>query len=161
MGLTRVTGNIIGLGVSVSGIITATDFIKADGSPVGGGALGTAITGSNHIYYVDNVLGIGATLTVTVPDTTGNNIAFTQYPEISVNGDADLIISDGDDLILDVLGISTESSSNVVVGNLRATGTAPVTSTSTGTAGDIRYDSNYVYICTSNNTWKRASLATW
>ena len=43
MGLTRVTGNIIGLGVSVSGIVTATDFHKADGSPIGGGGLGTAI----------------------------------------------------------------------------------------------------------------------
>ena len=138
MGLTRVTGNIIGLGVSVSGIITATDFIKADGSPVGGGGLGTAITGSNSIYYVDNVLGIGATLTVTVPDTTGNNIAYTQYPEISVNGDADLIISDGDDLLLDVLGIgtdsvvSTTSSTGDIIGNVTGNVTGNLTGNVTG-----------------------------
>ena len=108
MGLTRVTGNIIGLGVSVSGIVTATDFHKADGSPIGGGGLGTAISESNDIYFVDNILGIGATVTVTVPDTTGNNTAYTQYPEIAVDGDADLIISDGDDLVLDILGIGTD-----------------------------------------------------
>ena len=38
---------------------------------------------------------------------------------------------------------------------------APATASSTGTPGDIRYDSNYVYICIANNTWKRAALATW
>ena len=161
MGLTRVTGNIIGLGVSVSGIITATDFIKADGSPVGGGGLGTAITGSNSIYYVDNVLGIGATLTVTVPDTTGNNIAYTQQPEISVNGDADLIISDGDDLLLDVLGIGTDSVVSTISGEVTLEGTAPTTATDSGVAGNIRYDDNYVYVCIATNTWKRSALSTW
>ena len=38
---------------------------------------------------------------------------------------------------------------------------APATASSTGTAGDIRYDSNYVYICVATDTWKRAALATW
>ena len=38
---------------------------------------------------------------------------------------------------------------------------APATASSTGTPGDIRYDSSYVYICIANNTWKRAALATW
>ena len=38
---------------------------------------------------------------------------------------------------------------------------APTTASSNGTAGDIRYDSNYVYICVATDTWKRAALATW
>ena len=38
---------------------------------------------------------------------------------------------------------------------------APASASATGTAGDIRYDSNYVYICVATNTWKRAALATW
>ena len=38
---------------------------------------------------------------------------------------------------------------------------APATASSTGSAGDIRYDSGYVYICVATNTWKRASLTTW
>ena len=42
-----------------------------------------------------------------------------------------------------------------------ATSAAPVTASSTGTAGEIRYDANYVYICVATNTWKRAALATW
>ena len=38
---------------------------------------------------------------------------------------------------------------------------APVTASSAGSVGDIRYDSGYVYICVATNTWKRAALATW
>lgn len=38
---------------------------------------------------------------------------------------------------------------------------APATASSTGTAGEIRYDSGYVYICIATNTWKRAALTTW
>jgi hypothetical protein len=37
----------------------------------------------------------------------------------------------------------------------------PETSSSSGNTGDIAYDSNYVYICTSANTWKRSALTTW
>ena len=40
-------------------------------------------------------------------------------------------------------------------------GNAPSTASSTGSAGDIRYDSGYVYICVATDTWKRAALTTW
>jgi len=38
---------------------------------------------------------------------------------------------------------------------------APLTSTAAGTAGDVRYDADYVYICVATNTWKRSPLQTW
>jgi hypothetical protein len=44
---------------------------------------------------------------------------------------------------------------------LRAQGTAPATAGATGTAGDIRYDADYIYVATATNTWKRAAIATW
>jgi len=34
-------------------------------------------------------------------------------------------------------------------------------STNTGTAGQICWDANYIYVCTALNTWKRAALSTW
>jgi hypothetical protein len=37
----------------------------------------------------------------------------------------------------------------------------PATSNAAGAAGQITWDSNYIYICVATNTWKRASLATW
>lgn len=38
---------------------------------------------------------------------------------------------------------------------------APAAANSAGTPGQIAYDANYVYICVANDTWKRASIATW
>jgi hypothetical protein len=37
----------------------------------------------------------------------------------------------------------------------------PSTAASTGTAGQIVWDSNYVYVCVAANTWKRANISTW
>lgn len=37
----------------------------------------------------------------------------------------------------------------------------PASGTDTGTKGDISWDSNYLYICTSGDTWKRTSLSSW
>ncbi len=37
----------------------------------------------------------------------------------------------------------------------------PATSSATGTAGDICWDANYLYICTATNTWRRIAHATW
>ena len=42
-----------------------------------------------------------------------------------------------------------------------AVSTVPATSSSTGLAGQIAYDTTYVYICVASNTWKRAALSTW
>jgi len=39
--------------------------------------------------------------------------------------------------------------------------TVPASSTDTGTKGDISWDSNYLYVCTSGDTWKRAAMSTW
>ena len=41
------------------------------------------------------------------------------------------------------------------------TSAVPATASSTGSIGQMAADSEYVYVCTAPNTWKRASLATW
>jgi hypothetical protein len=37
----------------------------------------------------------------------------------------------------------------------------PASSGASGNQGDIAWDSDYLYVCTSVNAWKRAALATW
>jgi len=37
----------------------------------------------------------------------------------------------------------------------------PATAGATGTEGSIRWDADYIYICTGTNTWKRVAIATW
>jgi hypothetical protein len=36
---------------------------------------------------------------------------------------------------------------------------APISSTASGTLGEIRIDGNYIYVCTATNTWVRSILA--
>lgn len=50
---------------------------------------------------------------------------------------------------------------NIFAANLVISNSVPANSTSSGIPGTIRFDSSYVYICTSNNVWKRATLNTW
>lgn len=37
----------------------------------------------------------------------------------------------------------------------------PASASAAGTAGMIRFDASYIYICTATDTWKRAAIATW
>lgn len=112
--------------LDVAGIVSATSYY-GDGSNLEGVAsagLGTAISETppaDVIYYTNTSLSIGSTLTIDAPSSS--NVAYTQYAEIEVLDDADLIIADGDDFIPDVLGLTTEGSSN------------------TGTGGRVRADS--------------------
>jgi len=48
-----------------------------------------------------------------------------------------------------------------VAANAMLKGTVPATPTSTGVAGTIAYDSDFIYICTATNTWRRVAIATW
>ena len=42
-----------------------------------------------------------------------------------------------------------------------ATAKTPSSESDTGTAGEICWDSSYIYVCTATDTWKRAALSTW
>ena len=98
--------------LDVVGIVSATSFY-GDGSNLEGvasaglgTALGSGTNGLEVIYYTDKVLTVSDDITVDPPATT--NIAYTQYSEIEVANTKDLIVADGDDLVPDILGLSTE-----------------------------------------------------
>tara|TARA_Y100001978_G_scaffold170974_1_gene160558 strand:- start:4013 stop:5434 length:1422 start_codon:yes stop_codon:yes gene_type:complete len=115
--LTLDGSNNVGLGstqpaskFNVTGIVSATSFF-GDGSNLDGVAsagLGTALGESEPldvVYYTDKFLNITDDTTITVP--TGSDVAYTQYAEIVVADSKDLIISDGDEFVPDILGITT------------------------------------------------------
>jgi hypothetical protein len=127
------TTNRVGLGsenptakLNVAGIVSATAFY-GDGSNLDGVAsagLGTAISDTapgDVIYYTDTTLGINTDITIDHPNSS--NVSYTQYQEIAVADGIDFIVSDGDEFIPDVLGLST-------------TGITPLT----GAGGRIRAD---------------------
>lgn len=37
----------------------------------------------------------------------------------------------------------------------------PATSSSEGELGEIRFDSNYIYVCVASKTWKRVAISSW
>lgn len=37
----------------------------------------------------------------------------------------------------------------------------PANASDTGTAGQIKWDSSYIYVCIAANTWKRVAISTW
>ena len=37
----------------------------------------------------------------------------------------------------------------------------PASATAAGVVGSIRWDANFIYVCTSTNTWKRISISSW
>jgi hypothetical protein len=39
--------------------------------------------------------------------------------------------------------------------------TVPASASATGTAGEISWDANYIYVCVATDTWKRVAIATW
>jgi hypothetical protein len=62
----------------------------------------------------------------------------------------------------------SRSSGNAVFYNLVtapqlrvSTSNAPASATATGASGMIRWDANYIYVCTATDTWKRVAIATW
>ena len=119
----RSTGNAV-----FSGVITASKFVGDISQATGAAAgLGTALSQTqtdplNKIYYTNRVLSISTTTTVDPPATA--SAAYTQYTDLSISNGADLIIKDGDELVPDVLGISTT--------------TLPTTDTVTNTGGRLR-----------------------
>ena len=106
---TVLVGTAITLG-GASGIVSATSFY-GDGSNLDGVAsagLGTALSeegAGSVIYYTDSVLGIGSTVVVDPPSST--RVAYTQYSDVSLDENVDLIVAEGDDFVPDVLGLST------------------------------------------------------
>ena len=104
--------------LNVVGVVSATSFY-GDGSNLEGvtsAGLGTAISDVetsplNLIYFVNNDLNITATTTLDVPSTAtlsadGFRVAYTNYSNIIVDDTFDFIISDGDELVPDVLSLS-------------------------------------------------------
>lgn len=63
------------------------------------------------------------------------------------------------------LGIGTTSPTNKIDVNsdsLRLrTAKTPASATASGSAGEVCWDANYVYVCVATNTWKRAAISSW
>ena len=99
--------------LNASGIVTAGQFV-GDGSRITGViGLGTAIISNTpvlgNIFYRNNTLSVGSTVTMDVPSVAESNVGYTHHSDLAVEDGADFIVADGDEFIADVLGIGTDT----------------------------------------------------
>ena len=99
--------------LNASGIVTAGQFVGNGSRITGVIGLGTAITHSTpvlgNIFYRNNTLSVGSTVTMDVPSAAESNVGYTHHSDLAVEDGADFIVADGDEFVADVLGIGTDS----------------------------------------------------
>jgi len=86
----------------------------------------------------------------------GNQITFTEVPLTS--DIVDVRFLGAAVTINNTLTDNLTVTGNLTLGGVLLAPLATKTSTSTGTAGQIAWDANYIYVCTATNTWKRVAL---
>ena len=154
-------------------------FTTPDGSVNGTAALTIHCDSSAEFYgnvtidgYVAGDLGVYGNITVydgndnvVATITTDGNITYTgtlQLPTLGNNdGTANIVNYSGG--VLKAGPQLKDYAGNIGANNITLTGLlkAPQTtkaSNATGTVGQICWDSNYIYVCTATNTWKRSPL---
>jgi len=95
---------------------------------------------------------------------SGGSHVFTQFgttTAISVLGsmaDDGYLVRAQDSSATDIL--SAHASGYVKIEQLRVSTATPASAAASGVAGTIVWDSNYIYVCTATNTWKRTALST-
>lgn len=98
-----------------------------------------------------NGFSIGNTLsgTITLEDEIGSNqFTLTDETEFSILGRTmQELVSPGIDVNSSAIKIRSSFT--------------PASSTDVGQAGTIAWDSNYIYVCVAQDTWKRVAIGTW
>ena len=73
---------------------------------------------------------------------------------------AGTLIDEGGNTFTGTVDVTTRKGITFGTPLIHATKT-PANASATGNAGEIAWDSSYIYVCTATNTWKRAAIATW
>jgi hypothetical protein len=93
-----------------------------------------------------------------VQDQGGSNYRMT----VNLNDSSENVLGS----INDAVGSYTQAPLRIFASRIRFNGvpnimtSATPTGSGSGTAGDIAWDTSYIYVCTATNTWKRAALST-
>ena len=152
--------------INTSGTLTCT---SANGTATLRGESGGAALSGSYIARIDSSTNLGAhgLTRLTLGDGAYAVLGFKNTSNVDING---VFAFGGRTSSFPALNrsgttlrvrLADNSAYTTIDAQHRLQGTAPASASATGTAGDIRYDADYIYVCTSTNTWKRAALATW
>ena len=150
-----ITAQRIAFGDTTADEITGTDNFKISGDVLSLGQNGTIVNSANP-YTGFGFYGGNLSFQVKI----GGQVHINCIPGLSTIIERPLLQLFGTTR----LALSNTAASGIEVTgqmNLTALNTAPTANDSAGTLGEIRWTSDYVYLCTATNTWVRAALATW
>jgi hypothetical protein len=132
---TNAQPNITSVGTLSS--LTVTGNISATGNVLPGNVVSTGLIRGLTVLATGNLAGGNANITTSV-----NTVTVNASNIIAGNISATQITTTG----------------NISVGNILSSLPQTKASNATGTTGQICWDSNYIYVCTATDTWKRAGL---
>jgi hypothetical protein len=141
-GIHALLGLTTGLSNTAVGGGSMQSLASGDNNTAIGMYAGRDVTGSNNVF-IGNRAGQG-------------NTAINNRLYIANNATTTLIYGefDNEKVVID----GTLTTDQYILSDLN---TAPANASATGTKGEIRVTSNYIYVCTATNTWVRAGLSTW
>lgn len=130
--------------------------------------------GGNDLLFIDPTPGIESTAIFARNITNDGNFSGTIYQTSDTTAASSWIVSFNGidpgvkDAHINMSALSGSSSISYTAdkhtfgGNIiYSAPTVPATASDTGVTGQIAWDSGFIYICVSTNTWKRVAIATW
>jgi hypothetical protein len=151
--------------------ISMSGFVQL-GRPAGTSTAGASMVGlavANPLgASISNQQGVSILPTINQSGTAGYRALFISPLETTTGSGNKYLIDAGTNSAASGGGTHTSkfSVSNAGVTTatqyqLSALNTAPTSATDTGTTGEVRITSGFIYVCVATNTWVRTALTTW
>jgi len=161
-----ITGDVTGNVSSTSGNIeldAATHVVEIMGGGSDSGGIKLNCEANSHGQtVVAQPHSEGVTNTLTLPAGGDQELVGTTDTQTLTNKTLTAPTITGSGAIAGVFtGDLTGNVDGNISGEVTLEGTAPASASATGTAGEVRYDADYIYICTATDTWKRVAISTW
>lgn len=163
--------NLVGVDAVMSGNVSAVDMVASGNLLVGDNtgenplginlqqdkgnlAIGLLIHNQNTGADADAKISFetqsAADVSIGIDRGDSNKFKISRSGNLGVN----------DEMSVDSSGITANTAVTSATFNVSALETAPASATATGVAGDIRFATDAIYVCTATNTWKKAALST-
>jgi hypothetical protein len=156
----NVTGNVTG---DVTGNVTGNLTGNVTGDVAGALVGDVTSTGSSSFSSID--VNGGTIDSTAIGGTSASTATFTDVTSTGTLTASSVDINGGD-IDGTNIGATTPDSGTfttlITTGNKLSiqTSQTPASSSASGSAGDIAWDSSYLYVCVATNSWKRIALST-
>ena len=163
--------NLVGVDAVMSGNVSAVDMVASGNLLVGDNtgenplginlqqdkgnlAIGLLIHNQNTGADADAKISFetqsAADVSIGIDRGDSNKFKISRSGNLGVN----------DEMSVDSSGVTANTAVTSATFNVSALETAPASASATGVAGDIRFATDAIYVCTATNTWKKVNIAT-